>query len=201
MDHTAVKQHIYDITEVEKFYRDYYFARMDKDSLKAFLNGLDMKFVLDRHLLIQEKPETIPEVFEDSFFFDLSNNDSIVVQKHERYSPAIEHSHTFFELSYVYDGKCSQTISGRTIEMRTGDFCVIPPGIKHSISVFDDTIVINIMLRRDTLHSMFYSFLNTPNILSSFFLNNIYAKKANDYIMFHTGSDEGIATSFIWMLT
>ena len=201
MDHTAVKQHIYDITEVEKFYRDYYYARMDKDSLKAFLNGLDMKFVLDRHLLILEKPETIPEVFEDSFFFDLSNNDSIVVQKHERYSPAIEHSHTFFELSYVYDGKCSQTISGRAIEMRTGDFCVIPPGIKHSISVFDDTIVINIMLRRDTLHSMFYSFLNTPNILSSFFLNNIYAKKANDYIMFHTGSDEGIATSLIWMLT
>ena len=84
MDHTAVKQHIYDITEVEKFYRDYYLARMDKDSLKAFLNGLDMKFVLDRHLLILEKPETIPEVFEDSFFFDLSNNDSIVVQKHER---------------------------------------------------------------------------------------------------------------------
>ena len=155
MDHTAVKQHIYDITETEKFYRDYYLAGKDKDSLKAFLDGLDMKLVLDRHLLITEKPETIPEVFEDSFFFDLSNNDSIVVQKHERYSPAIEHSHTFFELSYVYDGKCSQTISGRTIEMRTGDFCVIPPGIKHSISVFDDTIVINIMLRRDTLHSMF----------------------------------------------
>ena len=59
MDHSAVKQHIYDITEVEKFYRDYYLARMDKDSLKAFLNGLDMKFVLDRHLLIPEKPEKI----------------------------------------------------------------------------------------------------------------------------------------------
>lgn len=93
MDHTAVKQHIYDITETEKFYRDYYLAGKDKDSLRAFLDGLDMKLVLDRHLLITEKPETIPEVFEDSFFFDLSNNDSIVVQKHERYSPAIEHSH------------------------------------------------------------------------------------------------------------
>jgi AraC-like DNA-binding protein len=85
--------------------------------------------------------------------------------------------------------------------MRTGDFCVIPPGISHSFAVFDDTIAINIMLRRDTLHTMFYSFLNTQNILSSFFLNNIYAKKANDYIMFRTGQDEAIATSFIWMLS
>ena len=201
MDSAATKQHIYDITEIEKFYRDYYFARKNTDTLEAFLKNIDMDMVLSKHLLVMEKPETIPEVFEDSFFFDLSNNDSIVVQKHERYSPAIEHSHTFFEISYVYDGKCTQNISGRTIEMRTGDFCVIPPGIKHSISVFDDTIVINIMLRRDTLHSMFYSFLNTPNLLSSFFLNNIYAKKANDYIMFHTGSDDNIANSFIWMLT
>ena len=201
MDITAARQHIYDMTAVENFYRDYYIAGKNKDTLQAFLQDLDMEMVQKKHLLINEKPETIPDVFEDSFFFDLSNNDSIVVQKHERYSPAIEHSHTFFEISYVYDGKCTQTISGRTLEMRTGDFCVIPPGIRHSISVFDDTIVINIMLRKDTLHTMFYSFLNTPNLLSSFFLNNIYAKKANDYIVFHTGTDSGIATSFLSMLT
>ena len=78
---------------------------------------------------------------------------------------------------------------------------MIPPGIRHSFAVFDDTIAINIMLRRDTLHTMFYSFLNTRNILSSFFLNNIYAKKANDYIMFRTGQDATISESFIWMLT
>ena len=78
-----------------------------------------------------------------------------MVQKHNRYSPAIVHSHTFFELVYIYDGTCKQTISEQTISMKTGDFCVVPPGVDHSISVFDDSIVINIMLRRSTLHSMF----------------------------------------------
>ena len=84
--------------------------------------------------------------------------------------------------------------------MKTGDFCVIPPGVEHSISVFDDSIIINIMLRKNTLHSMFYNFLNTPNKLSSFFLNNIYAQRANDYILFHSGMDNSIRESFIWML-
>ena len=201
MEANALKQHIYDITEVEQFYRDYYLAGQDPEKLNIFLKNLNMDMVLKKHLLIKEKKETIPKVYEDYFFFDLTDNDSIVVQKHERYSPDIEHSHTFFEISYIYDGRCTQNISGKTIEMRTGDFCVIPPGISHSFAVFDDTIAINIMLRRDTLHTMFYSFLNTQNILSSFFLNNIYAKKANDYIMFRTGQDEAIATSFIWMLS
>ena len=201
MDATALKQHIYDMTDTEKFYKEYYIARSNPKNLNKFLANLDMEDVFKRHLLIWEVKETIPDVFEDSFFFDLTNNDSIVVQKHERYSPAIEHSHTFFEITYIYDGKCTQDISGKTIEMRTGDFCIIPPGIKHSISIFDDTIAINIMLRRDTLHSMFYGFLNTQNILSSFFLNNIYAKKPNDYIMFRTGSDSALSLSFIWMLS
>lgn len=84
--------------------------------------------------------------------------------------------------------------------MRTGDFCVVPPGVEHSISVFDDSIIINLMLRRNTLHGMFYNFLNTPNKLSAFFLNNIYARRANDYILFHSGMDSQIRESFLWML-
>ena len=34
----------------------------------------------------------------------------------------------------------------------------------------------------------------------SFFLNNIYAKRANDYILFHSGMDSYIRESFCWML-
>ena len=199
MEYNALKQGIYDYTEEELFYQDYYNARQDPKELQHFLNNLDMDWILKKHRLIIEKPETIPEKFLDSYFFDLSNNDSIVIQKHARYSPAIKHSHTFFEIAFVYDGKCHQNISGQNIELRTGDICIVPPGIEHSISVFDDTIVFNVMLRRDTLHSMFYSFLNTSNILSSFFLNNIYSKKANDYIIFHTGEDDTIKESFIRM--
>ncbi|MDO4448486.1 MAG: hypothetical protein Q4B97_09935 [Lachnospiraceae bacterium] len=44
---------------------------------------------MKKHLLIPEVAETIPSEFLDSFFFDTTDKDSIVVQKHNRYSPAI----------------------------------------------------------------------------------------------------------------
>lgn len=199
MDINELKHRIYQLTEEELFYKEQYEARQ-AGQIHAYISQQNIKEITKQHLLIPEVPETIPPEFLDSFFFDVTDKDSIIVQKHNRYSPAIVHSHTFFELVYVYDGTCTQTISEQILHMKTGDFCVIPPGVDHSISVFDDSIVINIMLRRSTLHSMFYNFLNTPNKLSSFFLNNIYAKRANDYILFHSGMDPALRESFIWML-
>ena len=69
MDANALKQHIYDVTEVEAFYREYYLAGKNPDSLREFLKNLDMEMVLSKHLLIKEKKETIPNVYEDYFFF------------------------------------------------------------------------------------------------------------------------------------
>ena len=199
MDIAELRHQIYYFNEEELFYKEQHEAR-EAGQIYSYIARQDIKEVIRRHLLIPEVKETIPPEFKDSFFFDMADKDSIVVQKHNRYSPALVHSHTFFELVYVYDGNCTQSISGQTISMRTGDFCVIPPSVEHSISVYDDSIIINIMLRRNTLHSMFYNFLNTPNKLSAFFLNNIYAKRANDYILFHSGMDPAIRESFVWML-
>ena len=199
MDVAELRHYIYQLTPEELFYKEQYEAR-EAGQIYAYIKRQDIDDVIRKHLLIPEVPETIPSEFLDSFFFDTADKDSIVVQKHNRYSPAILHSHTFFELVYVYDGKCEQIISEQTLFMKTGDFCVVPPGVEHSISVFDDSIIVNIMLRRSSLHTMFYNFLNTPNKLSSFFLNNIYAKRANDYIVFHSGVDPALRESFIWML-
>lgn len=199
MDVTELRHYIYQLNEEELFYKEQHEARI-AGQIHSYIARQNINEVVQKHLLIPEVTETIPPEFLDSFFFDVTDKDSIVVQKHNRYSPAIVHSHTFFELVYVYDGNCTQIISEQSISMKTGDFCVIPPNVEHSISVFDNSIIINIMLRRNTLHSMFYNFLNTPNKLSSFFLNNIYAKRANDYIIFHSGMDPFIRDSFIWML-
>lgn len=199
MDVGELKHQIYQLNPEELFYKEQHEAR-EAGQIHAYIARQNIPEVIRRHLLIPEVKETIPPEFLDSFFFDTSDKDSIVVQKHNRYSPAFLHTHTFFELVYVYDGSCTQLISNQTLHMKTGDFCVIPPGVEHSISVLDDSIIINILLRRTTLHSMFHTFLNTPNKLSSFFLNNIYTPRANDYILFHSGMDSQLRESFLWML-
>lgn len=199
MDYETLKSEIYKLSEEELFYRKYYYARQQEYSLKKFLAELDMDMVYEKHLLIPEIADTIPPHFEDSFFFGADQHISILTLRHNRYTPAIVHDHTFFELIYVYDGFCEQTISNHELSLKTGDICIVPPGIRHSIGVFDDSIVLNCLIRKSTLHNIFFNFLSNPNILSAFFLNNIYSENGNDYIVFHTGSDSEIQRGFFYM--
>lgn len=199
MDYETLRSEIYKLNEEEIFYRKYYYAKQQEYSLRKFLAELDMDRVYEKHLLVPEIPNTIPPRFEDYFFFDLNKRASIVTMRHNRYTPAIVHEHTFFELIFVYDGACEQAISNRKLTLSLGDICIIPPGIKHSIGVFDNSIVFNCLIRKSTLHNIFFNFLNNPNILTAFFLNNIYSENGNDYIIFHTGSDFEIQRGILYM--
>lgn len=199
MDYDALQTDIYRMNDDELFYKKYYYARQQEYSLKEFLATLNMNNIRKRNLMIPELPETIPPRFEDSFFFDPATNPSVVTVRHNRYTPSILHEHTFFEIVYVYDGSCKQTISNNKITLSTGDLCIIPPGIKHDISVFDDTsVILNCLVKKSTLHNIFFNFLNNANILSTFFLNNIYSESGNNYIIFHTGNDHEIHRGFLY---
>lgn len=199
MDYEALRSEIYRLNEDELFYKKYYYARQQEYSLKEFLTRLDRNEVRRRNLMIPELPDTIPPRFEDSFFFDPSSNSSTVTVRHNRYTPNIMHEHTFFEVIYVYDGFCEQTISNNKVKLSTGDVCIIPPGIMHDISVFDDnSVILNCLIKKSTLHSIFFNFLNNANILSTFFLNNIYSETGNNYIIFHTGRDFEIQRGFLY---
>ena len=201
MDYNNMILHLYDLNEDEIFYKKYYYARQQEYSLQKFLSELDMADVLRRRLLIPEKKETLPPKFLDTFFFDMTDSNSIVMQRHNRYSPYFKHAHNYFELMYLYDGVCRQEILGNEVTMHAGDLCVLPPEIEHAVSIFDEkTLMFNILLRRDTLHNMFYQFLNHDNLLSSFFISDMYAENANEYILFKTGSDPAVQSAVLHML-
>lgn len=97
MDVTELKHQIYQLNKEEEFYKEQYEAR-EAGQIHAYIARQNIKEVIRRHLLIPEVKETVPPEFLDSFLFDMTDKDSIVVQKHNRYSPAILHSHTFSNL-------------------------------------------------------------------------------------------------------
>lgn len=190
MDLSTLQKKLYELNDEELFYQKYYYARQQEYSYQKFLATLDRNYVSEHFLIIPEFPETVPPVFEDSWIFDVGQ--PITALKHNCYTPAIVHDHTFFELTYVYDGVCEQNINEQPVKLRTGDFLVMPPGVKHSISVFDKSIIIQIPVKKATLQYIFFNFLRTDNILSMFFINSIYAQHINDYIIFHSGNDPEI---------
>jgi len=102
MDVEELRHQIYQFNDEELFYKEQYEAR-EAGQIYAYIAKQDIQEVIRRHLLIPEVKETIPPEFKDSFFFDMADKDSIVVQKHNRYSPALIHSHTFLRRE-VYTG-------------------------------------------------------------------------------------------------
>lgn len=198
MDINALQKKLYDLNSEELFYQKYYYAKQQEYSYQKFLATLDMNFILKNNLIIPEYPETVPPVYEDYWIFDVGQ--PISALKHNCYTPAIIHSHTFFELTYVYDGKCEQNINDQPVHMRTGDFLIIPPDVRHSIAVFDKSIVIQIPVKKATLENIFFNFLRDDNILAMFFINSIYAQHVNDYIIFHSGDDFHIRNAVSFLL-
>lgn len=183
------EQYITQYEEDEIFYRDLYNAeKLSPEALSDYIASLDLDYV-NRHRLY------VPEIHGHWFsyvtekdYFELAAK-SIIAAKHYRYSPKFVHEHEFYEFFYVYSGSCKNTIQEIVRSCQKGDICIIPPKTRHSIEVFDDSVVINFMLKTSVFHSTFFEIFPGQNTLSTFFSHILYGKTENNYLLFHTGDD------------
>lgn len=177
-------------TEDEVFYKAYYEAKKDKYKLEEFLKNADRDFIKLKNILI-------PEIRGDIYFHNdnqLTEEDAfsvkdIFISKHYRYTPEFTHSHIFFEVMYVLSGTCLQQINGEQVNLKSGDVCIVAPGVSHSLGVFDDSVIINILIKRSTFDSTFFELLKSDNVLSIFFTKILNNKSHNNYIVFNTNED------------
>lgn len=189
----------------EKFYATYYDASQKKWKLDEFLNSLNIQDVFERRLIVPEvNTGYMPSSMADETYFDAQSKNSIVLSKHNRYTPAFRHKHVFFELAYVLSGSCVQTIQQDKITVTEGQFCLLAPHIPHSIGVFDSSIVINILIRRSTFEDIFHDMLYDTNKISLFFNQSLFSTTQNTYLILDTNKDsffkEQVLTMFLEFL-
>lgn len=199
MNLDEVEKFLYLYTEEELYYKKYYESKKDKDAYKNFMENIDLEYIVNNKIIIPEKIDlvkpleiiTLENIYftENNTFISEDLND-IIIEKHKRYLPEFTHKHTFFEMIYVFSGRCMQKIEGKFLEMKTGDICILAPEINHSICVFDDSVVINVQIKKTTFNEVFFQLLTDNNVLSSFFIKILNTKSYNNYILFHTGNDE-----------
>lgn len=139
------------------------------------------------------------ESFPDNYFFKGDSSMKITICQHTRYSPAVTHKHDFYEMFFVYEGEFEQIIENEKITMRTGDICLIPPGVYHSIDVNNYSIVINILIQKDTMRELFMSDLKGDHLLTQFFLGNHFSNNINNYVIFHTNGDLDVTNMVVEM--
>ncbi len=157
-----------DLTEREKWFKNNYFSGIVRDDE------------------LEKYPA--PYKMAEQDFFDSPYDVSVV--RHERYTPLFFHEHEFIEMVFAFQGKCTNEISGKKVEMSAGDVCLIAPGALHALGVFDDrTLVFNYLIRTSTFENSFFSILSSGSILAEFFRNIFYGESGNAYLLFATGND------------
>lgn len=74
--------------------------------------------------------------------------------------------------------------------MHRGGFCLVSPNIEQTIfSCNDEDIVINVIMRRSTFSTAFFSLLTEQGIISDFFWQMLYSKNSNKIMLFSCESD------------
>ncbi len=200
MNEIELIQSLHNYNESELFYLDYQNARKDPGKFKRFLATLDIQSCVEKHLVIPEIPETMPDAMRDEYFFS-DPEIGMLITKHNCYSPVFKHFHTYFEAFYVFEGICVQEIGGKRQTLRMGDLCIIPPGVSHSLSVQDSSIVINLINSSAVIENVFKNPLYyRNNVLSDFFVRNMHFSASNSYLIFHTGNDHELKDLILQMM-
>lgn len=177
----------------ELFYREYYQCRNQPQKRKKLLSHIGTEDIHRRALLVAEVDDTFSIPFEmgEEIFYE-KETQNICLSKHNRFTPEFLHSHTFFEIIYVLNGTCKHTISGKEFLMPSGTLCIVAPHVYHAIGVFDDSIVLNILIRTSTLEELYGSILKSDNPISTFLIHSIFSPEYDSFLQFHGESDDEI---------
>lgn len=140
---------------------------------------------------------------EDEYFHDFED---ICIHKHQCYSPDFVHSHSFIEIAYVYAGTCEQTFlftdkPAEHLRQQTGTLCILPPNLKHSIAVYDESVVLNILIRTSAMKQAITNLVADNHVLFEFFLYTLYENTNPSYLIFDTKQDVTIRELFANMMT
>lgn len=123
---------------------------------------------------------------------------NISVNRNSRFSAVPMHTHNYIEISYMYSGKCPQTINHTDILLQQGQVMFIDTETPHSVGVLtEDDIMINLLISKEYLHQNLFNHLSKDSILSSFFINALTENAAHDkFLLFHSENNRRISMFF-----
>lgn len=176
------------LSESERIYKRLYELRDDAAERMAYLATIPREEIDRLSLFVTDYTpvwlKTMGEV--DNLF---PKDTDVAIKKHGCYTPVFFHSHTYFEIIYVYEGSCVNTVGNSPLHMQAGDICFITPGETHAMSVFDESIIINILVRTSTFQRTFFHIMEQGDILSDYLCRSLSGSEKNRYLLIHTGDD------------
>ena len=179
------------LTDAEKLYKSLYlqFPQVWEEPTQ------DWEELVRRYhrLGIRQIPPHPPSVMgtvmtEEDFFYGRAKE--VVCFNNLRYCPPFLHKLEFIKIVYVWRGCVTLYMDGRKCELTSGNFCIITPGVKHTVfSRKDEDVIVNILMRISSFSDAFSGILREQNILTDFFWKILYTKHSNRVLIFACEND------------
>ncbi len=136
-----------------------------------------------------------PTAISDIVFPESQN---IIFLTSDRFCKGTMHRHSFIEMIYVYSGCCQMVVNDNSVTLDTGDVCILDTHVSHSIGRMEENdIIVNCLMQTSYFTATFFSRLAENDLLSSFFSNALYEKKAaNRYLLFRNSTDSQVPALF-----
>lgn len=126
-------------------------------------------------------------------------NEDISLTKADRYIEMFPLKHNFYEVNYIFSGRCEFSLEKQKYTLHTGDISIVPPGVIYQALPENDCILINLKIRKSTFDKLFVNFLSSGSKLSSYFTKTLYSKMYRSSMIFHCGDDKYISELFVLM--
>lgn len=171
----------------ELVYKEYYEMEKTVENIEAFYEKYRRHPELRVPAMKIMHPETLITHSTESHF--IQNGYNIAIVKHPRFSPSVFHEHIYFEMIYVVSGCCRHRYSHQEFFLNKGDICILSPGTVHAVEVHDESVILNVLIRKSTFIDIFMSIIRDDSPIGHFFQENMYSSRRSAYLLFHTTDD------------
>lgn len=184
-------------TEVELYYKKAFDNRGSKYSNQHHIDQFDfVDIVTNVPELANSAPENAfvfpDEISESHHFYNKKTDSAINLFRHARYTPVFHHKHTYFEFVIVLNGSCKHIINDHHTTMNAGTMCLIPPYVYHGLWAAEDSVVINMHIKKRFFTDVWSSFSFSNNPMTNFFNASMFSKIAPNFLLFHTNNDKDL---------
>lgn len=114
--------------------------------------------------------------------------------------PNMAHSHSFFEIIYIFSGSCIYRIGKTRVKLKAGDFMILSPHTHHELYSDSTASVITLTMKPELFRGTLLSLLSGADILSAFLKTAVIGGKTERYLLYHISFDRRVENGLELML-